>query len=173
MTRRPLPVSESLTAAIAHPGDRCRREPPARPVGTVPYVLVGPELARGGVDGDVLWDFSRTRDDEGLIAAHSGQHVMREIVADYLTYVGWASDGSRRRLRCGASCRRRSSLIPIELSVNRFSTHPKSEYPTYPEWSRLAKNRRSSPTNWGSSLTMFGPPPASSCAAPHESQIRR
>jgi len=49
------------------------------------YVLLAPELATDGID--VLWDFSRTRAGQGLIEARTGQHVIREIVTDYLQYV--------------------------------------------------------------------------------------
>ncbi|MDQ3763717.1 MAG: hypothetical protein M3460_19505 [Actinomycetota bacterium] len=53
------------------------------------YVLMAPELATDGVD--LLWDFSRTKA-EGLIEAGSGQHVIREIVVDYLTYLTLGED---------------------------------------------------------------------------------
>jgi uncharacterized protein (DUF433 family) len=55
------------------------------------YVLVAPELATDGID--VLWDFARTREGEGLIDGGSGQYVIREIVADYISYIAWARDG--------------------------------------------------------------------------------
>lgn len=55
------------------------------------YVLVAPELATDGID--VLWDFARTEEGAGLIEGRTGQHVIREIVADYLTYIGWSTDG--------------------------------------------------------------------------------
>lgn len=61
------------------------------------YVLVAPELSTDGVD--VLWDFSRTRAGEGLISGGTGQHVMREIVADYMTYVAWGADNLPTSLR--------------------------------------------------------------------------
>lgn len=54
------------------------------------YVLIAPELATDGIG--VLWDFSRTEDGAGLIEAGTGQHVMREIVRDYLSYVRWDGD---------------------------------------------------------------------------------
>jgi uncharacterized protein (DUF433 family) len=54
-------------------------------------VLVAKELATDGID--VLWDFSRTAEGEGLIEGMSGQRVMREIVEDYLRYLSWAADG--------------------------------------------------------------------------------
>ena len=61
------------------------------------YVLVAQELATDGID--VLWDFARTEPSgEGLIAGHTGQHVMREIVTDYLKYVSWGDDGLPRML---------------------------------------------------------------------------
>jgi uncharacterized protein (DUF433 family) len=61
------------------------------------YVLVAPELATDGID--VLWDFSRTEEGAGLIEGHTGQHVIREIVADYLRYVSWGGDGYPDMLR--------------------------------------------------------------------------
>ncbi|MBA9003648.1 MULTISPECIES: DUF433 domain-containing protein [Thermomonospora] len=54
------------------------------------YVLVARELATDGID--VLWDFARTREGEGLIEARTGQRVMREIVEDYLQYLHWGAD---------------------------------------------------------------------------------
>lgn len=72
------------------------------------YVLVAPELATDGVD--VLWDFSRTREGEGLMSGETGQHVMREIVADYMTYMGWASDELPATLRL-RSCEPSKVLI--------------------------------------------------------------
>jgi len=55
------------------------------------FVLASQNLATDGID--VLWDFSRTSEGEGLMEGHAGQLVMREIVEDYLTYVTWADDG--------------------------------------------------------------------------------
>ncbi len=54
------------------------------------YVLASRNLATDGID--VLWDFSRTSEGEGLMEGRTGQMVMREIVEDYLTYVTWADD---------------------------------------------------------------------------------
>ena len=61
------------------------------------YVLLAPELATDGID--VLWDFSRTEAGAGLIEARTGQHVIREIVTDYLDYVIRAEDGFPPSLR--------------------------------------------------------------------------
>jgi uncharacterized protein (DUF433 family) len=61
------------------------------------HVLVAPNLATDGID--VLWDFSRTSEGEGLMDARTGQMVMREIVEDYLRYVSWASDNYPNLLR--------------------------------------------------------------------------
>lgn len=61
------------------------------------YVLAAPELATDGID--VLWDFSRTDEGQGLMAGHTGQLVMREIVEDYLRYVIRADDGYPRALQ--------------------------------------------------------------------------
>lgn len=60
------------------------------------YVLVAPNLATDGID--VLWDFSRTSEGQGLMEGRTGQMVMREIVEDYLKYVTWADDGYPRML---------------------------------------------------------------------------
>ncbi|GAA1105512.1 DUF433 domain-containing protein [Nocardiopsis metallicus] len=61
------------------------------------YALVARELATDGVD--VLWDFSRTSQGEGIIEGVTGQHVMREIIQDYLRYVVWEDDEYPERLR--------------------------------------------------------------------------
>jgi uncharacterized protein (DUF433 family) len=55
------------------------------------YALLSPNLATDGMD--VLWDFSRTSEGQGLMVGHTGQLVMREIVEDYLRYITWADDG--------------------------------------------------------------------------------
>lgn len=55
------------------------------------YALVARNLATDGIE--VLWDFSRTSEGEGLMAGATGQMVMREIVEDFLRYVEWADDG--------------------------------------------------------------------------------
>jgi uncharacterized protein (DUF433 family) len=60
------------------------------------YVLVAPNLATDGID--VLWDFSRTAEGQGLMEGHTGQLVMREIVEDYLRYLTWSDDGFPRTL---------------------------------------------------------------------------
>jgi uncharacterized protein (DUF433 family) len=64
------------------------------------YVLAAAELATDGID--VLWDFSRSPEGEGLIEGSSGQHVLREIVEDYLRYVNRGEDGVPTRLRLRA-----------------------------------------------------------------------
>jgi uncharacterized protein (DUF433 family) len=61
------------------------------------YVLVSPNLATDGIE--VLWDFSRTEDGQGLMEGRTGQLVMREIVEDYLRYLSWADDGFPRMLQ--------------------------------------------------------------------------
>ncbi|OXM53460.1 DUF433 domain-containing protein [Amycolatopsis alba] len=61
------------------------------------YVLVSPALVTDGIS--VLWDFSRTEAGAGLIEGRSGQTVIREIVQDYLTYVGFGSDNLPNRLK--------------------------------------------------------------------------
>jgi len=55
------------------------------------YVLIAPELSTDGID--VLWDFSRSDEGEGLIEGGTGQHVIREIVADHLRYLSRRDDG--------------------------------------------------------------------------------
>src|SRR6266567_472592 len=54
------------------------------------YVLVSPALATDGID--VLWDFAKTEAGADLIEGGTGQAVIREIVRDYLRYVGFAAD---------------------------------------------------------------------------------
>jgi len=54
------------------------------------YVLVSRALGTDGIS--VLWDFSRTEAGAGLIEGGTGQTVIREIVQDYLRYVGFAAD---------------------------------------------------------------------------------
>lgn len=54
------------------------------------YVLVSPALATDGID--VLWDFAMTEAGADLIEGGTGQAVIREIVRDYLRYVGFAAD---------------------------------------------------------------------------------
>jgi uncharacterized protein (DUF433 family) len=73
------------------------------------YVLMAPELATDGVD--LLWDFSRTKAGEGLIEARSGQHVIREIVADYLTYLTLGEDNLPESLKLQAA-------MPSEVVVS-------------------------------------------------------
>jgi uncharacterized protein (DUF433 family) len=73
------------------------------------YVLMVPELATDGVD--LLWDSSRMKAGEGLIEARSGQHVIREIVADYLTYLTLGEDNLPESLRLQAA-------MPSEVVVS-------------------------------------------------------
>jgi uncharacterized protein (DUF433 family) len=47
----------------------------------------------------VLWDFSRTEAGAGLIEGSTGQAVIREIVQDYLEYVGFGTDDYPNMLR--------------------------------------------------------------------------
>jgi uncharacterized protein (DUF433 family) len=60
------------------------------------YVLVAPELATDGID--VLWDFAKSRAGSGLIAADTGQHVIREIVEDQMSYIAWDRQGFPQEL---------------------------------------------------------------------------
>lgn len=64
------------------------------------YVLAAPALATDGID--VLLDFSRLPEGEGLIEGRTGQHVMREIVEGYLRYVSRGRDGVPTRLQLRA-----------------------------------------------------------------------
>ena len=64
------------------------------------YVLVSPALGTDGIS--VLWDFSRTDAGAGLIEGGTGQLVIREIVQDYLRYVGFAADDYPNRLELKA-----------------------------------------------------------------------
>ena len=61
------------------------------------YVLTAKELATDGID--VLWDFSRTPAGDGLIAADTGQHVIREIVKGYVSYINYDDEGNPRQLQ--------------------------------------------------------------------------
>jgi len=61
------------------------------------YALAARELATDGIS--VLWDFSRSPEGEGLIDGSSGQHVLREIVEDYLRYVTRDDNGHPSRLQ--------------------------------------------------------------------------
>lgn len=61
------------------------------------YVLIARELATDGID--VLWDFSRSAEGQGLIEGRTGQHVLREIVEDSLRYVTWGEGGLPARLQ--------------------------------------------------------------------------
>lgn len=61
------------------------------------YVLTAPELATDGID--VLWDFARTRAGEGLIAADTGQHIIREIVKGRISYIEYDAQGDPRSLQ--------------------------------------------------------------------------
>jgi len=60
---------------------------------------------------DILWDFSRTKAGAGMIEARSGQHVIREIVADYLTYLTLGPDNLPESLRLQAA-------MPSEVIVS-------------------------------------------------------
>jgi uncharacterized protein (DUF433 family) len=61
------------------------------------YVLTARELATDGID--VLWDFARSKEGEGLIAGHNGQHVIREIVEDQMIYIARDSSGVPNQLQ--------------------------------------------------------------------------
>ncbi|HET8659477.1 MAG TPA: hypothetical protein VFM55_10820 [Micromonosporaceae bacterium] len=73
------------------------------------HVLVAPELATDGID--VLWDFARTRAGAGLIASDPGQHVIREIVEDQMSYIAWDGSGYPRELQLRA-------WLPAKVTVN-------------------------------------------------------
>jgi uncharacterized protein (DUF433 family) len=60
------------------------------------YVLVAPELATDGID--VLWDFAKSKAGSGLIAADTGQLVIREIVEDQMSYIAWDNQGFPQEL---------------------------------------------------------------------------
>lgn len=84
------------------------------------YALVARELATDGVD--VLWDFSRTSQGEGVIEGMTGQHVMREIIQDYLKYVVWEDDEYPRRLRLMDTGRHRVVIDPYRFFGQPFFT---------------------------------------------------
>src|SRR5262245_18679360 len=73
------------------------------------YVLVAPELATDGID--VLWDCGKTRAGTGLIAGGTGQHVIREIVEDQMSYIGWDGHGYPRELQL-------REWLPAKVIVN-------------------------------------------------------
>lgn len=75
------------------------------------YVLVSPALVTDGIS--VLWDFSRTKAGAGLIEGSSGQTVIREIVQDYLTYVGFGADEYPDRLTLKA-------FEPVKVVVDPY-----------------------------------------------------
>lgn len=90
-----------VLSALRDAGVRPQRIRPAlrrlqREFGTE-YVLAAPELATDGID--VLWDFSRSPEGEGLIEGSTGQHVLREIVEDYLRYITRGDGGIPTRLQ--------------------------------------------------------------------------
>jgi uncharacterized protein (DUF433 family) len=101
--------------ALRRAGVRPQRIRPAlrtlqRQFGTE-YVLTAPELATDGID--VLWDFSQSSEGEGLIEGHTGQHVIREIVEDYLRYVTRDENGFPSRLQLRA-------FEPFKVVVDPF-----------------------------------------------------
>ncbi|HET8659481.1 MAG TPA: DUF433 domain-containing protein [Micromonosporaceae bacterium] len=73
------------------------------------YVLVARELATDGID--VLWDFARIRAGAGLIASDTGQHVIREIVEDQMSYIAWDDNGYPRELQL-------REWLPAKVTVN-------------------------------------------------------
>ena len=83
------------------------------------YVLVAPNLATDGID--VLWEFSRTKEGEGLMEGHTGQMVLREIVEDYLKYLTWADDGFPRMLELRYCQPSKVVMDPSALSGSPFS----------------------------------------------------
>jgi uncharacterized protein (DUF433 family) len=83
------------------------------------YVLVSPALVMDGID--VLWDFSRTEAGAGLIEGRSGQAVIREIVQDYLKYVGLGADGYPKQL----------GLKPFEPSKVAIDPYRSSGQPVF------------------------------------------
>lgn len=83
------------------------------------YALVAPNLATDGVD--VLWDFSRMSEGQGLMDGANGQLVMREIVQDYLRYVVGLMTDTRARCIFATASHPRSSLTPIAPSGSRSS----------------------------------------------------
>ncbi|MFI2561570.1 DUF433 domain-containing protein [Nocardia farcinica] len=76
------------------------------------HALVAPNLATDGID--VLWDFSKSEAGQGLIEGRSGQHVMREIVSDYLVYLNWDEDQLPNHLVL-------RQWLPSKVVVNPYS----------------------------------------------------
>jgi uncharacterized protein (DUF433 family) len=83
------------------------------------YVLTAPELGTDGID--VLWDFARRPEGEGLIEGTTGQHVMREIVEDYLRYIARGDDGVPIRLQL-------RTFEPIKVVVDPHSGFGQPRY---------------------------------------------
>ncbi|GGM66161.1 DUF433 domain-containing protein [Dactylosporangium sucinum] len=73
------------------------------------YVLVAPELATDGID--VLWDFAMSEPGQGLIAGDTGQHVIREIVEDQMSYIAWDDRGYPTELQL-------RQWLPAKVIVN-------------------------------------------------------
>ena len=83
------------------------------------HVLVSPALGTDGIS--VLWDFSRTDAGAGLIEGGTGQTVIREIVQDYLRYVGFGTDDYPDRLE----------LKPFEPTKVVIDPHRSSGQPVF------------------------------------------
>jgi uncharacterized protein (DUF433 family) len=73
------------------------------------YVLVARELATDGID--VLWDFAKSKAGHGLIVGDSGQHVIREIVEDQMSYIAWDDRGYPTELEL-------RQWLPSKVTVN-------------------------------------------------------
>jgi len=76
------------------------------------HALVAPNLATDGID--VLWDFSKSKAGTGLIEGRTGQHVMREIVEDYLVYLNWDENDVPDHLTL-------RQWLPSKIVVNPYS----------------------------------------------------
>lgn len=81
------------------------------------YVLVAPELATDGID--VLWDFAMSNAGHGLIAGDTGQHVIREIVEDQMSYIAWDERGYPTELQL-----RRWEPSKVTVNVRRSFGQP-------------------------------------------------
>jgi uncharacterized protein (DUF433 family) len=60
---------------------------------------------------DVLWDFAMSNAGQGLIAGDTGQHVLREIVEDQMSYIAWDDQGYPTQLQL-------RQWLPAKVTVN-------------------------------------------------------
>jgi hypothetical protein len=132
------------------------------------YVLASRELATDGIS--VLWDFSRTQAGAGLIEAATGQHVMREIVADYLQYVSWDIEDDKYPTQLSLK-----AFEPTKVVINAFRSAGQpvvagsgAKVANIAAMLKAGEDLASSQKSTASGSTPYAPPRASSWAAPPE-----